>query len=187
MKKKSVLCIILLTTFIFTCSQNKGTFPWQKTVFTEDSNSRKIIMLDFYNKGCPPCEQLLKETFTDLKVIDFAKENLSCYKIDTWAEKNNDIRVKYNVLALPVLVFLNDEKQEIERITNFVPPSEFLSELKRIKNNEKTYLFYFEQYKQDSTNLDVLFNLALKVENMENYMNRDRSMSLWKKYLNHHI
>ena len=45
------------------------------------NNEEKIILVDFETESCVWCDRLDADTFTDERVIDFAKQNLISKKI----------------------------------------------------------------------------------------------------------
>ena len=52
-----------------------------------NDSSNKMILVDFETDWCVWCDRLDSDTYTDPRVIDFAKNNLISKKID--AEKSN--------------------------------------------------------------------------------------------------
>ena len=59
------------------------------------SNDDKLILVDFETESCVWCDRLDADTFTDERVIDFAKNNLISKKID--AEKEMGLSRKKSI------------------------------------------------------------------------------------------
>ena len=126
------------------------------------NNDQKIILVDFETESCVWCDRLDADTFTDERVIDFAKQNLISKKID--AEKGNgpELKKKYRVRGYPTILFLDSQGVEIDRIVGYRPPEEFLIELNRIKNGENTISEILARYKQNKHHYPTQIDLAEK-------------------------
>ena len=87
--------VIIAALKIITCNAQQQTgITWIEGFPQDFSKDNKITMVDFYDKGCPPCIRLMKETFTDKRIIEFIQSNLTCYKFYAWAKENKQIQEK---------------------------------------------------------------------------------------------
>jgi thioredoxin-related protein len=166
MIKKStnkVLVLSLLFLVILSCSINND-YPWTSIALDEIiiDNTDKLVLVDFETEWCVWCDRLDTDTYTDQRVIEFAKKNLISKKID--AEKNNgpQQKKKYRVKGYPTILLLDSEGNEIDRIIGYRPPEEFFNELNRIKNRENTLSDLITRYKQSINNSSVKIDLAEK-------------------------
>ena len=166
MIKKStnkVLVLSLLFLVILSCSINND-YPWTSIALDEiiNANTDKLVLVDFETEWCVWCDRLDSDTYTDQRVIEFAKKNLISKKID--AEKNNgpQQKKKYRVKGYPTILLLDSEGNEIDRIIGYRPPEEFFNELNRIKNRENTLSDLITRYKQSINNSSVKIDLAEK-------------------------
>ena len=166
MIKKStnkVLVLSLLFLVILSCSINND-YPWTSIALDEiiNDNTDKLVLVDFETEWCVWCDRLDTDTYTDQRVIEFAKKNLISKKID--AEKNNgpQQKKKYRVEGYPTILLLDSEGNEIDRIIGYRPPEEFFNELNRIKNRENTLSDLITRYKQSINNSSVKIDLAEK-------------------------
>jgi len=166
MIKKStnkVLVLSLLFLVILSCSINND-YPWTSIALDEiiNDNTDKLVLVDFETEWCVWCDRLDTDTYTDQRVIEFAKKNLISKKID--AEKNNgpQQKKKYRVKGYPTILLLDSEGNEIDRIIGYRPPEEFFNELNRIKNRENTLSDLITRYKQSINNSSVKIDLAEK-------------------------
>ena len=158
-----VLVLSLLFLVILSCSINND-YPWTSIALDEiiNDNTDKLVLVDFETEWCVWCDRLDTDTYTDQRVIEFAKKNLISKKID--AEKNNgpQQKKKYRVKGYPTILLLDSEGNEIDRIIGYRPPEEFFNELNRIKNRENTLSDLITRYKQSINNSSVKIDLAEK-------------------------
>ena len=158
-----MLVLSLLFLVILSCSINND-YPWTSIALDEiiNDNTDKLVLVDFETEWCVWCDRLDTDTYTDQRVIEFAKKNLISKKID--AEKNNgpQQKKKYRVKGYPTILLLDSEGNEIDRIIGYRPPEEFFNELNRIKNRENTLSDLITRYKQSINNSSVKIDLAEK-------------------------
>ena len=158
-----MLVLSLLFLVILSCSINND-YPWTSIALDEiiNANTDKLVLVDFETEWCVWCDRLDTDTYTDQRVIEFAKKNLISKKID--AEKNNgpQQKKKYRVKGYPTILLLDSEGNEIDRIIGYRPPEEFFNELNRIKNRENTLSDLITRYKQSINNSSVKIDLAEK-------------------------
>ena len=166
MIKKSTNKVLVLSLFfsvILSCRINND-YPWTNIDLDEiiNNNTDKLVLVDFETEWCVWCDRLDTDTYTDQRVIEFAKKNLISKKID--AEKNNgpQQKKKYRVKGYPTILLLDSEGNEIDRIIGYRPPEEFFNELNRIKNRENTLSDLITRYKQSINNSSVKIDLAEK-------------------------
>ena len=126
------------------------------------NNDEKIILVDFETESCVWCDRLDADTFTDQKVIDFAKQNLISKKIDAEKGDGPKQKKKYRVRGYPTILFLDSQGAEIDRIVGYRPPEKFLSELNRIKNGENTISEILAKYEQNKHHYPTQISLAEK-------------------------
>ena len=64
--------------------------------------------------------------------------------------------------GLPLLVYLNNNGEEIDRILGYLPPDQYLSRIKDIYNGVNTFLALKNKFNGGSRNINVLSMLAQK-------------------------
>jgi len=94
--------------------------------------SKKPVIVDFWAKWCVSCKELEEITLMDKKVQKRLKEFL-LIKIDVTnnTAKDKEIMSKYQVFGPPVLILFKNNKQ-IDKLTGFKKPKEFLDFLTQI-------------------------------------------------------
>ena len=156
--------ILLACILISPGCENSVKYNWAdeplETIIID--NDEKIILVDFETESCVWCDRLDADTFTDQKVIDFAKQNLISKKIDAEKGDGPKQKKKYRVRGYPTILFLDSQGAEIDRIVGYRPPEEFLSELNRIKNGENTISEIISRYEQNKHHYPTQISLAEK-------------------------
>ncbi|MBI3817517.1 MAG: thioredoxin fold domain-containing protein [Planctomycetes bacterium] len=115
--------------FIFlSCSLLQGGDAFRSMTFKDACASanaeKKIVMIDFYTTWCGPCKRLDKETWSDATVRAWLDKKAVALKID--AEKEVALAKNYHIDSYPSILFINPDGKEIERITGFRAPDEFI-------------------------------------------------------------
>ena len=118
------------------------------------NNEGKLFLVDVYTEWCGWCKVMDEKTFTDPKIIMFLDENYHSIKFDAesraniqfennsynWIKKGrngtNELAIEWlgNELTYPAYVFLNKDKKPIGVSRGFMPPEEFLKDLKQFVN-----------------------------------------------------
>ena len=68
-------------------------------------NTDKLILIDFYTNWCGPCK-MLSPIISEIG-NEYAN-SIGVYKINV--DENQDLASKYNIVSVPTLVFLKNEK-----------------------------------------------------------------------------
>jgi len=90
----------------------------------------KVVMVDFYTDWCGWCRKLDETTYSDPAVQSTLKRVVTV-KLDAERGGRRDAE-RYGVGGFPTVVFLNARGAEVARIPGYLPPGEFLAELKSI-------------------------------------------------------
>ena len=165
--KKYLLIIALI---IFSCTK-KEKFKWSDYSLEEALalNSDKIIFLDFYSDNWGACKQLEAVTLSDIDILNFAKDNLISIKLDAWYDSIGiELFNKFNGSYIPLLVFLNNKGEEVERVVGYKNPTEFLLILENIKLNKDTFLSLMKKFNSGYRNIQLINSIAIKVEDHNN-------------------
>lgn len=91
----------------------------------------KPLLVDFFEVWCGWCKKLDAETFPDEKVVKALNDGFVCVRID--AEKGDGVALakKWKVPECPLVLFLDGEGDPLYRFNGFLPPAQFLDELKK--------------------------------------------------------
>ena len=139
----------------------KGTF---QEALEKAKKENKDLFVDFYADWCAPCKQMAAEVFTLPEVGDYFNSRFVCVQVDADAKENKEIAKKYDVTALPTLVFVRakDEK-EIRRVRGAVAPDMLIREAKIAAGEELSFEQLYEKYKKNKKDIDVQQQLLLNV------------------------
>ncbi|MEQ1876437.1 MAG: thioredoxin family protein [Bdellovibrionia bacterium] len=104
----------------------------------------KLVLIDFSARWCPGCIRLEKEVF-DTKEFKGATGRFVKVKIDVDRFENQILSEKFNVKAIPTLLVLNSEQQEIDRLIDYQP--------------KEVWKPFFAEIAADPTSLAKLFEM----------------------------
>ncbi|MEL3929277.1 protein-disulfide reductase DsbD [Aeromonas enteropelogenes] len=95
----------------------------------------KLVLLDLYADWCVACKEFEQKTFSDPAVRErFA--DMVLLQADVTANDDADVELLngLNVLGLPTLIFFDRAGNELtgQRVTGFMGPAEFLSQLDKL-------------------------------------------------------
>lgn len=91
---------------------------------------KRIVFIDFCTAWCGACKRLDEDTWSNRSVISQLKKKTIPLKID--AEKDKQIRDKYNVNVYPTLLFLNSDGSVLGRFVGYQIPTQFLETLQGV-------------------------------------------------------
>ena len=100
----------------------------------EVASSKKPIMVDFRKKGCPSCDELERNVFSDKSVKNELKR-FTFITIDLSDNTKEDIALKkyYNILGTPYLIFFDKDNKPLPEKTlvgGKITPKKFIEHLK---------------------------------------------------------
>ena len=88
---------------------------WEKTLdsaLVRARQTQKPIMIDFYATWCGPCKMLDAQIYPAAPVVQEA-QNFVSVKVDV--DKEQSLASKYQIQAMPTIVFLDSSGREIHR------------------------------------------------------------------------
>ena len=130
----------------------------------DDANEDgKRIMLYFHQNGCPYCEKLLKDNFSQTDIVNRLKQNYEILELNMWGDKivtsidgndysEKEFAIKKKVMFTPTLLILDEKGQTLFRINGYYSPDKFVAVLDYLKLKENksiqplpTFTAYFRE------------------------------------------
>lgn len=105
-----------------------------KPVPTANIKSDKPTLIIFSAPWCPACLRMQSETYPVKSVANQFKK-LIIQKVNIDLPVNSEIADKYHVKAIPTMVLLNKDGEEVHRWLDYQPAKKFASELQANVNN----------------------------------------------------
>ena len=109
---------------------------------------KKDLFVDFYADWCGPCKMMATQVFVQPEVGDYFNVRFICVKVNVDAKENKEIAKKYNVTALPTMVFVARDGKELRRITGTKDPVSFIKEAKIARGEALSFEQMYEKYKK---------------------------------------
>lgn len=97
----------------------------------------KLVMLDFYATWCGACNELDHKTFSNQGVIN-KLENYVTVKIDFSAESDKVLSEQYQIRGLPVVIFMDSQRNIFKRIEKFVDAEDMLKIIENVETEAES-------------------------------------------------
>ncbi|MDP6935819.1 MAG: hypothetical protein QGF36_00120 [Candidatus Marinimicrobia bacterium] len=94
----------------------------------------------------------------------FSKQNFISVKYNANDEEGHAYYEQFNCEAVPSLIYVNSEGNEVDRIIGFLPPAEYLQRIQDIRSNRYTLSDYLNRYQSGEVNADIVAGIATKYE-----------------------
>ena len=101
-------------------------------------------------------------TFTDKNVSKYLNQNFINLKIDAETEYGRKLFDDYNGTGFPLLLFLDSNKNELERFYGYFEAKIFLEKITNIKNGYNTFPVLQAQYDSGDNSAETMSILASK-------------------------
>jgi thioredoxin:protein disulfide reductase len=114
-----------------------GQLHWENSELAAAQRAKteaKPLLVDFTAEWCGACKELARHTFADPTVMREASRFVAV-RVDATSDEDpavDQIKDKYHVVGLPTVIMLGADGQERARITEFMPPEQFLTTLRAV-------------------------------------------------------
>lgn len=127
-----VSCVLIWLVF----SPSGAQAAWYDSINegTAQAEAAGKPMLVLYTADwCPPCKMLIKQTFPDEQVAQYLADNYILIKIDMTDRDspNQAIARDYDVKSIPTMIIYTSQGIEIDHLSGFIGPREFLEWIRR--------------------------------------------------------
>lgn len=125
----------------------------------EAAAGKKRVLLYFYQDGCPYCEKLLRDNFSDREIASYSQEKFDVIAINMWGDREvvdvngdtvteKDFSKNLKVQFTPTMVYLDESGKKLLRINGYYAPDRFLTALKYIGEKKEKTLPIRDYFKQ---------------------------------------
>ncbi|MDH5571347.1 MAG: thioredoxin fold domain-containing protein [Gammaproteobacteria bacterium] len=101
----------------------------------EASEKNKRLMLFFYQDGCPYCQKLLEDNFSQKSIEEKTRQHFDVVTVNIWGDRDvsmGDINMtekafaeQLKVMYTPTLIFFNEDGQPVLRTNGYYHPEKF--------------------------------------------------------------
>ena len=141
-QKACGLLLAVIGAFMFVGGIQQPAGPQLNWVYDEAKGfeiaqqENKLVMLDFYASWCAACNELDHQTYSDPTVAarldDYVNVKLDFTRT---SETTKALTKKYEIPGLPVVIFLDANRNVLKRFTGFVNAKDMLGILDEIENS----------------------------------------------------
>ena len=107
-------------------------------------------------------------TFSNSNVINFIQENFIAFKINAETKIGKNLFEQYKGTGYPLIVFIDNNSNELDRFYGYYSPDNFISKLKNIDSGINTFPDLLAKYKLGDQSAETMFNLAIKATDRGN-------------------
>jgi thioredoxin-like negative regulator of GroEL len=130
----AAFALFMIVVFIGSCGTEKGAestagidfYKSFEDALAAGKAKNQNVLIDFYTDWCKWCKKLDTETYRDSAVIALSQEVVFA-KIN--AEVDTITAEQYSIKSYPMIVLMNSDGEEIDRIGGFLPAEEFIEEV----------------------------------------------------------
>ena len=143
-QKACGLLLAVIGAFMFVGGIQQPAGPQLNWVYDEAEGfeiaeqENKLVMLDFYASWCAACNELDHQTYADPAVAERLDDYVNV-KLDftRTSETTKALTEKYQIPGLPVVIFLDADRNVLKRFTGFVNAEKMLGILDEIENGKQ--------------------------------------------------
>jgi thiol:disulfide interchange protein DsbD len=119
-------------------SKPTGSLSWEKTAVevakARAEREKRPLLVDFTAAWCGACKELDKHTFA-AKDVNAEASRFVAVKVDATVDDDPKVVAtleRFGVKGLPTVVVFDSSGKEALRYTDFVPPDQFLRDIKKV-------------------------------------------------------
>lgn len=110
--------------------------------------SNKRLVLYFWQPGCPYCNQLWEDNFSQKDIEEKFRKNFEIIALNMWGDREvitvsgNSFTEKalsdaLNIQYTPTLLFFDENKKVIHRLNGYIPPKDFKQSLEYVSGKHE--------------------------------------------------
>ncbi len=136
---------IVATVAVFACQRDSSDLWFDGDLTSAQAKAGElntVVMIEFYVDWCNWCRRLEADTLS-APVVQRELAKIVAMRRNG-EEDGAELARRFRVDSYPMLVFLDPEGNELDRVTGYLPPERFLSRLERIRSGD-TFLACLRQ------------------------------------------
>lgn len=153
---------ILSIALTFSTRANSGIIEWKRfddSIFEEAETKKKLVFLTIGAAWCHWCHVMDQETYNDIEMAKFLKENFILSREDQ--DSRPDLYVRYKAYGWPAIIIFDATKNEIYKFRGYQEKQKFRDALKQIIANPSA-----TEYKRAVKPEDI--NSEVNVDSIQN-------------------
>ena len=159
----------------------------------ETTANNKRLVLYFWQPGCPYCNQLWEENFSNQDIVKQFRDNFEIVALNMWGDREvvsvagNDYTEKSFASALkikytPTLLFFNENRKVVHRLNGYIPAKEFQQSMSYVAGKKEKSLT-FGQYVSADKQADTSENTGNSKELIDEDFYDKSGMDLSQKVI----
>jgi thioredoxin-related protein len=125
----------LVTTTAFTTEKEtltvfNGTY---NDALIAAKTQNKPIFIDSYTTSCRYCKKMDRTTFRNREVVKYLNSHFITVKMNMRSDEGRVLKNKYEINALPTLLFVDAAGEPLVRVNGFIDTKTFLRKAKKAK------------------------------------------------------
>lgn len=114
----------------------------------EATQSKKRLMVFFYQDGCPYCKKLVDVNLAQKNITDTMKARFDVVTVNLWGDREvtdfdgqsmieKNFAVKYRVMYTPTVLFFDEQSKVVLRLNGYYEPHKFLATLNYVADKHE--------------------------------------------------
>jgi uncharacterized protein YyaL (SSP411 family) len=157
---------------------------WSDNIFKTSQDQNKLVILDLHAVWCHWCHVMDQKTYADKSVQKLISDHFIAVSVDQASRP--DLANRYEDYGWPATVIFNAKGQEIKLLSGFLPPQDFIVELKDCLKNPHVVTFDLGQPRRSSDEKkkpDQRLDRELAKKFMDSYDTKAGGWTFGHKYL----
>ncbi|TNE44343.1 MAG: DUF255 domain-containing protein [Deltaproteobacteria bacterium] len=140
---------------------------WASLNFTQAlqqaKENKRLLFVDMYATWCFPCKKYDRMVFSRTKVATYVHQHFVPLRRNGYRGEGNYLRRRYNCVTFPCLLVIDSEGNEVERITRYHNPPQFLARLEQIRVGQDTLATLQKQLAKQPNNQLIRYRVAYRL------------------------
>ncbi len=101
---------------------------WSDGLFKRAAEQKKLVLLDLEARWCHWCHVMDEETYSNQAVAEILNKSFILVRVDQ--DSRPDLSARYRDYGWPATIIFNSKGEEVEKLSGFQSPDEFIPVLK---------------------------------------------------------